>query len=755
MKTSLPLPSCIEPLEARIAPAAVVTYTDIDGDIVRITASTGPLDMNDLTLSGGAAGALRSLDLTAAGFQGANVTFTVTKAPTGDGLAHVGRINAVGVDLGNVTVKGDLAVIDCGDATITTPGLKTLWVRSMGSFGLATQGGGGDLQSDIRGALGALKVNGDIIHAFVNVPEGGIGAITVGGSLVGGATPKSGAVISNGGDVGPVKIGGDVTGGAGAFSGVIQATGGKMGNVTVGGSLRGGSETASGLISSFREMGAVKIGHDVLGGLGLQSGAILANGNILNVTIDGSLLSASSDAGANSASISSGGDLGPVKIGHDVKGGRGNNSGQITANASIASVLIGGSLAGGQGINSGTIFAYEKVGPVQIALDVVGSFGDRSGSIFSQLASVTSVAIGGSMLSAFGLIGSGNTAALITSATGTGPVKIGGDFIVGEISAGPTSSISSVTIGGSLIYGIIESKVNIGAVKIGHDLRGGGIAAGGNVASVSIGGSLVGATNVLSRGIGKDLPLSSIVVGGTLGPVSIGGDMRGGNSSDSAYIEAGRILNVAIGGSIVSGIDENSATDLVHNASIRAWHDVGAITVRGSLVGNVSPEGVSPVIISGLGQDPAATRITTTDLAIRSVTVGGRVELAMVLAGFTPDEAGSAGTNGNASVGSVRVAGDWIGSSVSAGVRDAAGDGFANVDDYVISDSTDAIVARIASIAIGGAVIGSSNPAVFSGFTAQQVGLLKIGAYLAPLTTGSDTAIPLAPYTGNVTLREI
>ena len=56
MKTT----TTIEPLESRIAPAAiVVTYADLDGDLVRITASKAglvapPLDLTDLTLTGGA-----------------------------------------------------------------------------------------------------------------------------------------------------------------------------------------------------------------------------------------------------------------------------------------------------------------------------------------------------------------------------------------------------------------------------------------------------------------------------------------------------------------------------------------------------------------------------------------------------------------------------------------------------------------------------------------------------------------------------
>src|SRR5262245_62176928 len=86
----------LESFESRIAPASpAVTYTDADGDFVRITASLPlaalpPLDASDLAfVGGGSDGQLRTLTLTEADFDGARITFAVTKKPGGDGLAHV------------------------------------------------------------------------------------------------------------------------------------------------------------------------------------------------------------------------------------------------------------------------------------------------------------------------------------------------------------------------------------------------------------------------------------------------------------------------------------------------------------------------------------------------------------------------------------------------------------------------------------------------------------------------------------------
>jgi hypothetical protein len=61
-----------------------------------------------------------------------------------------------GIDLGVVTVKGDLGKILCGDGNADKPALKSLSVRSMGVFGTATQNGG-DLLSFLTGDVGSIK----------------------------------------------------------------------------------------------------------------------------------------------------------------------------------------------------------------------------------------------------------------------------------------------------------------------------------------------------------------------------------------------------------------------------------------------------------------------------------------------------------------------------------------------------------------------------------------------------------------------
>jgi hypothetical protein len=319
-----------------------------------------------------------------------------------------------------------------------------------------------------------------------------------------------------------------------------------------------------------------------------------------------------------------------------------------------------------------------------------------------------------------------------------------------------------VTVGGSVVggsggtTGYIHSVRDMGPVTVGGDLAagssfGGFVESGGDLASVTIGGSVLG---------GPASESGMVLCDGTLGPVRIGRDLRGGSIAgsqstldQSGYIQGDHIASVWIGGSIVSGTDTSTAGELTKNASIRAADDLGPVVVKGSLVGNTNPLGYSPVVISARGQAvvPAGA---TTDLAIKSLTVGGRVELALVLAGYSPDSI-TAGSNGNASIGAVGVGRDWVASSLAAGVWDADLNGFGTAGDAVINNTGDAILARIASVTIGGAVAGTAaDPSDHFGFVAQRIGSFRTAGFVAPLTAGTDV-IELSPTTGDVTIREV
>jgi hypothetical protein len=502
-----------EPLELRFTPASVFAYTDIDGDKVTLTATAGNLAGHATIVSG----QLQLLDLSDPSFNGASLTVSVVKAGAGDGLAAVGRINAGTNNLGAVAIRGDLAVIDAGNDTAGTPAVKSLSVRTMGRYGLDTQGGTGDLESDIKGALGALTVTGDVKDVFINVgntgsdPAAAIGPITVGGSLVGGDASFSGSIHSDG-VMGAIKIGHDVQGGSGSFSGFIEARanggGSRIGPITIGGSLVGGSGGFSAKIQSQGDVGVVKIGHNLLGGSGFQAGFLDSGGKVPGITVGGSVV-----GGSNlfSGFIQALGDLGAVKIVHDVQGGSGSNSGLIRAFGKIASVMIGGSLLGGSNLNTGEIISTgstANMGAVRIGHDLTGgsitgsATLDRSGFILSD-GRIASVFIGGSIISGI----DDSTDVLTNNAT----IRAGND-------------IGSLTVKGSLVGHVTANGVSPVVISArGQEFPTPGVDLA--IGKISIGGRVEWA-NILA---GYKADLTAVNGDAQIGPVSVGGDLAASN----------------------------------------------------------------------------------------------------------------------------------------------------------------------------------------------------------------------------------
>jgi len=279
-------PSLIEVLETRIAPAAVFTFTDVDGDLVTLKTSKGTnADLaapGVVTLAASGVGMqLQKLDLSlnAGVFAGTNVTLAAKRGPQGgDGRVNLGFLDAsttgggTALNLGKVTLAGDLGQIEAGTAPGSTA-VKALSVLSMGTLGLTTQAGG-DLDSIFLGPLGTLKVAGDVRAASLLIAAE-VGKLTIGGSLVGGSGMLSGSIRSTD-TIGSAKIGHNIEGGSGANSGLLSAS--KLTNVTLGGSLIGGSNTESGQIQATGDIVSLKIAHDIVGGTGTNSGEILCDG---------------------------------------------------------------------------------------------------------------------------------------------------------------------------------------------------------------------------------------------------------------------------------------------------------------------------------------------------------------------------------------------------------------------------------------------------------------------------------------------
>ncbi len=670
-----------ERLEDRIAPATLlagaraVQYTDADGDIVTIRISKGRFDnpadpaQDDFVFGDTQTGLgeqLEILDLSnKAIFDGAALTITAIPGPTGgDGVVNVGYINAIGVDLSTVLVRGDLGAINVGD-NVTDAALGSLTVLSLGTQGGTT--GAPDLQSQFLGAVGSIRVMGDIFAASIDIRGettagkvlGNLGSLYVGGSLVGGGGDAQG-IITVRGSIGKVTIGGDLFGGGGETSATIVAQ--TIGAIAIGGSVVGGAGNDSGQVFGRTAIGAVTIGGTLSGGDGEFSGVVGAP-SITSVAIGNSVFGG---VGVQSGSVQ-GGKLGAVSIGGSLFGGDGARSGRVAADTTITNVIVGASVVGGSGEFSGAIVA-DQIAAATVRNSVVGGAGGSSGSIQT------------------------------------------------------TSHLSTFKIFGSLIGG------------------------GGNFSGL-------------------------VFVQGTLVSASIGGNLLGGSDdgtnflSSSGYVHAGRIGTMVVGGSVFAGDDNGGGN--VNSGAIRSASDIGSLTVRGSLEGRSVP-----VIISAVGQ---ANSTGAVDLAIGSLTVGGRVFGAEILAGYSPDLTNSPygePVNADAQIGTVRVGGNWIISNLIAGVARGSDTYFGDSNDAKISgtgikDNLDSrTISRITAVIIGGYVAGSSaaDDVYRGGIGAQWIGRVVTGGVaVLPLHGGisNDTFAATATYAlgttrgvGNVDSRD-
>jgi len=438
----------VGPLDDRILPAAVLTYTDVDGDLVTVRTSAG----TDLTGSAhfdAAHHQLQTLDLSNGSFGntflGTSVTITAKPGPTGgDGLVNVGYINATGIDLGAVSVHGDLTRIDAGTGGPTSVAVKSLAVMSMGRFGDSTQGVGPSLFSNVHGALGSLMVHGDLDAASIEVtgPNGKAGSVRIGGSLVGGLTTGE---IRTAGSLGPVTIGGDLIGGGVNLLGTdfptgILASGGRLAGLTIGGSVIGAAFSGSGEIALSGDAGPIRVGGSLVAGGGL--------------TLSGSIVESKPDAVVPSVSV--GGDLmasidvqrvGAITVHGSV--GDSTQEGSIEVHT-VGVVRIGGSMTGallGRRVGSlivggslrGSITVYDTIGQLVVRGSAIGARVSVQGPVVAD--GKPSVAIG--TVTVFGRVE--NTQILAgfdplgmdaNADAQIGTVTVHGDWIASDLAAG-------------------------------------------------------------------------------------------------------------------------------------------------------------------------------------------------------------------------------------------------------------------------------------------------------------------------------
>jgi hypothetical protein len=477
-------------LKATLVNETTATYADPDGDLVTVKVSKGTLSDADFRFDlpeRGDGFILAELLLSDDGteFDKANITITAKRtAAGGDGFALIQEIDATGVDLGNVKVRGDLGTLLAGDADRTTTAAGRVEIAS------ATTATGRSPLFRFDGPVTAFICRGDFRGALqvMGDADGDLGSLFVGGTA---AAPNDiftfGGRFDISGDLTSATIRGDLggTGGGGA----LQVSG-KLGKLTVGGSLIGGDDLNTGYVRVTGDVGSIKITGSLIGGTDFNTGAIQITGNSGPITVGGSLVGGQALTGSafnsgqievsgrvaaltvrgsvlgghqvdNNSIFDSGiidvGGVGKIFIGGDLIGGDDFSSGRILSRGDVGSLTILGSVLGGgqESVNEATggITILGRIGALTIGHDVRSDVTDQNGNQITLLPVVISVTgkaspatqseavavkrltIGGTVENAQILLGFSGTAPVNPDAA-AGPILVKGGWIAASLAAG-------------------------------------------------------------------------------------------------------------------------------------------------------------------------------------------------------------------------------------------------------------------------------------------------------------------------------
>ncbi len=688
MKTRAP---SVEPLESRIAPAAVFTYTDVDGDKVTIATSKGSnaelAAAGVLTFNNAAdvPRQLQKIDLSLNPvFAGTDLSVTAKRiGPGGDGVTAVGFIDAsangggTALNLGTVTIDGDLGRIRAGIDAQGSIGVKSLTVGSIGLLGLTTQAGG-DLFSLINAQAGAITVKTTLASgvSFNVTPQGfgaQVGTLTIGGDLAGEFF------------AGPVKtilIRGDVD------SGKLGV--GEVGTLRVLGSIIGGDAIAEGRITTLK-VGSIFIGGDIRAGTGNDTGTLVTNdGSVGSFILRGSLV-ANAAAGLFAGGIDLG-SVGTASIGGSIESSLADTGFVFFEN--VKSIAIGGDLRGGE------IQALD-VGSFNLRGSMVGGFAADSGSFGAVTAK--SIFVGGDLRA-----GQGDRSARIVAGTAAGaPITVRGSLLSEDGSGVNSASISigdagRILIGGDIIgvedgTGRIDAG-NVGSLFVGGDVLGGTSATAGtlrftgSVGTADIRGHLVGGTADVITAIPVAFPGGQIEIAGDVKSFRLTGDVRGGAGDNTGIISIGGAAgSLFIGGNLIGN---SFAAGSVGGGRVFVNGKIGAFTLDGDLIGDGTDSGriitntgfgslrITGEIVGGEGdRSGAILGRTSGDNFLSSLFIGGSVR------GGTGIDSGRLQLQNQGAPGSVFIRGD---------IRGGEGLRSGNVD---IDDA-------ISKVTIEGSVIG-------------------------------------------------
>lgn len=120
-------------------------------------------------------------------------------------------------------------------------------------------------------------------------------------------------------------------------------------------------------------------------------------------------------------------------------------------------------------------------------------------------------------------------------------------------------------------------------------------------------------------------------------------------------------------------------------------------------------------------------------MAIQNVSVAGTVDYALIKGGY--DTTGAA-MDGDAQIGAVKVGGDLVATSIVSGIR-STDPSFGLGDSVITTNNQTNILSKIASITVGGQIIGTIAAGDSFGIEAQAIGSIKTGGVSLALQPGA------------------
>jgi hypothetical protein len=523
----------------------------------------------------------------------------------------------------------------------------------------------------------------------------------------------------------PFKTGTVTRGDSFATVGYINATGVDLGKVIVNGDLgqidAGDATTKTpGLASLTVASMGVFVNSQLPTQTGIPNQVSDIVGKLGSLTIKGDMIRAL----VNVTGGSTDGAVGDVKISGDVVGIGFLASSGVKSSGPMGNVTVGGSIFGGSTTQVGSIISGTTMGNVTVV-----------GSIYG---------------------GSASSTGIIESGTNMGNVIVKGSIIGGTTdhtgNVHSRAKMGNVTIGGSIIGGTVVDPVN--------DLDSGIVYAFGtgdeSVGNVKVGGNLVGSNSDFG---------GSIFASNKLGNVTIGGFIKGSTGSQGGNVESGNAMGfVKISGDATGGSGFASGSIYTFgDGSIKGVSILGALegTVNTTQTGILSGGALGPVTL-GEVRSPFnnSVRISAEGklnpknageaTAIKSITVLGSVKNALFLGGYATN---GAATNPDATIGAVKVNGNWTATSLIAGITNlgldnAAGGAGTNADNINYGDThdfkttgeamPDMLFSGIASITIKGFAAGTVGGTDFFGIVSERIGAVKVGGRAYVLATGTD-----------------